>query len=373
MCTTSDKLLYQIALTQIKGVGDITARNILQIVGDEEEIFKASRKTLLKIPGIATKLVDEILTADVLRKAEQELQFVTDNGISTYFITEEKYPRRLRECADAPVLLYFKGNTDFNALRIISMVGTRKSTNYGNSFCDSFLEKIALALPETLIISGLAYGIDIQAHKSALKHGLPTIGVLAHGLDRIYPSVHRQTAKEMTQNGGILTEFPSGTEPDAHNFVRRNRIVAGMADAVIVVESDKKGGSLITAEIANSYCKDVFAVPGRISDRYSCGCNKLIASHKADLLYSTEYFLEQMGWDTESLKKQKQPKQQELFVNLTEEEEIIINKLKEQDSIHIDQLSRELNIPTYQLFSTLLELEMRNFVKNLPGNLYSLN
>lgn len=373
MCTVPDKLLYQIALTQIRGVGDIIARNILQVVGDEEEIFKASRKALLKIPGIASKLVDEILAPNVMKRAEQELQFVKNNKISTYFITEENYPRRLRECADAPILLYFKGDTDFNAQRIISIVGTRKSTNYGNSFCDTFLEEIASALPGTLIISGLAYGIDIQAHKSALKHGLPTIGVLAHGLDRIYPSVHRQTAKEMTQHGGILTEFPSETEPDPHNFVRRNRIVAGMADAVIIVESDKKGGSLITAEIANSYCKDVFAVPGRTSDRYSCGCNKLIASHKADLLYSTEYFLEQMNWDKESLKREKQPKQQELFANLSEEEEAIINKLKEQEVIHIDQLSRELNIPTYQLFSTLLELEMKGFVKNLPGNLYSLN
>ncbi|WP_108821748.1 DNA-processing protein DprA [Dysgonomonas sp. Marseille-P4361] len=368
-----DKFLYQIALTQIRGVGDITARNLLQVVGDEEEIFKSSRKSLSSIQGIASKTIDEILNPEVLRRAEKELSFVINNKITTYFISEEGYPKRLRDCSDAPVLLYFKGNTNLNAEKIISIVGTRKSTAYGNSFCDTFLQEIASALPDTLIVSGLAYGIDIQAHRFALKYGLPTIGVMAHGLDRIYPSAHRQTAKEMVGNGGIITEFPSETEPDRFNFVRRNRIVAGMADAVIVVESDDKGGSLITAEIANSYCKDVFALPGKATDKYSKGCNKLIASHKADLLLSTEYFLEQMGWDSVSSKKTKQPRQQELFVELTSEESIIVDQLKNQEAIHIDQLARELSTPTYQLFSTLLELEMKGMVKNLPGNLYSLN
>lgn len=369
----SDKLLYQIALTQIKGVGDITARNLLQVVGDEEEIFKSSRKSLSSIQGIASKTVDEILNPEVLRRAEKELSFVINNKISTFFISSEVYPKRLRECSDAPILLYFKGDADFNADKVISIVGTRKSTSYGNNFCDSFLQEIASLLPDTLIISGLAYGIDIQAHRFALKHGLSTVGVMAHGLDRIYPSTHRQTAKEMVENGGIITEFPSETEPDRFNFVRRNRIVAGMADAVIVVESDEKGGSLITAEIANSYCKDVFAVPGKMTDKYSKGCNKLIASHKADLFLSTEYFLQQMGWDVESTKKKNQPRQQELFLDLTTDEAAIVNYLRSEESIHIDQLARELNIPTYQLFSTLLELEMKGLVKNLPGNLYSLN
>ncbi len=253
METSTDKRLYQIALTQIHGVGDIIARNILQIVGDEEAIFKSSRKSLLNIPGIASKLVDEILNPEVLIKAEKELTFIEKNNISLYFINDENYPHRLKECSDAPILFYFKGNANFNAEKVISIVGTRQSTLYGNNFCDSFLDTISTSLPDTLIISGLAYGIDINAHRAAIKHGLPTIGVLAHGLDRIYPSAHRQTAIEMLQNGGLLTEFSSGTEPDKHNFVRRNRIVAGMADTVIVVESDEKGGSLITAEIANSY------------------------------------------------------------------------------------------------------------------------
>lgn len=373
MNTSADKLLYQIALTKIPGVGDITARNLLQIVGDEEDIFKSGRKTLSKIQGLASRLVDEILNPEVLKKAEEELAFIEKNNISTYFISDKDYPHRLKECVDAPILLYFKGETDFNADKVISIVGTRNSTNYGNNFCDSFIESISATLPDALIVSGLAYGIDVQAHKSALKYNLPTIGVLAHGLDRIYPSAHRQTAKEMLENGGVLTEFPSKTEPDRFNFVRRNRIVAGMADAIIVVESDEKGGSLITAEIANSYCKDVFAVPGKIGDKYSRGCNKLISSHKADLFQSTEYFLQQMGWDNETEKKRKTPRQQELFINLTDEEQSIRDKIQEKEPIHIDQLARELNLPAYQLFSTLLELEMKGVIKNQPGNLYTLN
>lgn len=373
MNTSSDKLLYQIALTKIPGIGDITARNILQVVGDEEEIFRSGRKTLSKIQGLASKLVDEILNPEVLRNAEEELTFVEKNNISTFFISDKNYSHRLRECVDAPILLYSKGNTEFNTEKIISIVGTRNSTNYGNSFCDSFLEAIASVYPDALIVSGLAYGIDVQAHKAALKYKLPTIGVLAHGLDRIYPSSHRQVAKEMLDNGGVLTEFSSKTDPERYNFVRRNRIVAGMSDAVIVIESDEKGGSLITAEIANSYCKDVFALPGRIGDKYSSGCNKLIASHKADLLQSPEYFLLQMGWDNQSERKKKAPRQQELFVDLTTEEQSVVDKLKEKEAMHIDQLARELNVPAFQLFSTLLELEMKGLINNLPGNIYALS
>lgn len=367
-----DKRLYQIALTQIMGVGDITARNLLRVFGDEEAIFRVNRKILLTKTGLSAKIVDEILNPDVLKRSEEELDFIEKNNISTFFISDDNYPHRLRECSDAPVLLYYKGNTDLNTEKIISIVGTRQATNYGNSFCGNMFQELSSALPDALIVSGLAYGIDIQAHRSALKYNFPTVGVLAHGLDIVYPSVHRQTAMEMIDNGGLLTEFPSRTEPDRHNFVRRNRIVAGMADAVIVVESDVKGGSLITAEIANSYCKDVFAVPGRMTDRYSKGCNKLIASHKADLFLSVDYFLEQMSWDTQSTKKKKAPRQQELFVVLSAEEQAVIDKLTANDSLHIDQLSRELNIPAYTLFSTLLEMEMKGLIKNTPGNLYTL-
>lgn len=370
MNSSSDKRLYQIALTMIPGIGDITALSILQAMGDEEIIFRSGKKDLLHKTNLNPKLIDEILNPSVLDKAAEELEFVEKNNLRLYFISDKDYPTRLRECSDAPVLFFFKGDVDFNAEKVISIVGTRKSTSYGNSFCDTFLQEISTAIPDTLIVSGLAYGIDIQAHRAALKYNLPTVGVLAHGLDIIYPSAHRQTAAEMVDHGGVLSEFQSKTEPESFNFVKRNRIVAGMCDALIVVESDEKGGSLITAEIANSYCKDVFALPGKMTDKYSRGCNKLIASHRADLFQSTDYFLRQMGWDGQSGKKK--PQQQQLFVILSDDEQAIVDKLSAQDSLHIDQLARDLNIPAYQLFTLLLEMEMKGLIKNMPGNLYAL-
>lgn len=373
MNTSDDKLLYQIALTKIVGVGDIIGKNLLKIVGDEESIFKSSPKTLSAIQGLSNNTVNEILKPEVLQKAEKELEFVRKNNLQTFFTTEDKYPRRLLECTDSPILLYFKGNTNFNKEKVISIVGTRNATHYGTNFCETFLKELSEKFPDTLIVSGLAYGIDISAHQAALKNRLPTVAVLAHGLDRIYPSAHRQTAIEMLGQGGLLTEFSSKTEPDKHNFVRRNRIVAGMADAVLITESNAKGGSLITAEIANSYCKDVFALPGRNTDKRSEGCNQLIANHKADILISTEQFIQQMNWDNEKSKKTKLPKQQQLFIDLNEEEQQIIDKLSTEGAKHIDQLAKELAIPAFQLFSTLLELEMKGILKTLPGSIYDIN
>ncbi|GAB6008599.1 DNA-processing protein DprA [Dysgonomonas reticulitermitis] len=370
MVSSSDKRLYQIALTMIAGIGDITARNILQAIGDEEIIFKSGKKDLRHKINLPAKIIDEILDPAILERAAEELEFVEKNDLKLYFVSDKDYPGRLRECADAPVLFYFKGDIDFNAKKVISIVGTRKSTSYGSSFCDTFLQDISAIAPDTLIVSGLAYGIDIQAHRAALKYNLPTVGVLAHGLDIIYPSAHSQIAAEMARHGGVLSEFRSKTEPERFNFVRRNRIVAGICDAVIVVESDEKGGSLITAEIANSYCKDVFAVPGKITDKYSRGCNKLIASHRADLFQSTGYFLQQMGWDEQS--KKKKPQQQQLFIILSDDEQAIVDKLSTQDSLHIDLLAGCLNLPAYQLFSLLLDMEMKGLIKNMPGNMYAL-
>lgn len=367
-----DKLLYRIALTQINGVGDILSKMLLQAVGDEEAIFKSSRKSLLAIQGIASKLVDEILNPKVLIRAEKELAFIDKNNISTYFITDEDYPSRLKDCSDSPILFYFKGKANLNAQKIISIVGTRNSTNYGNEFCNTFIQELSSEVNDLLVVSGLAYGIDINAHKAALKNDMPTIGVLAHGLDRIYPHAHRQTAIEMLEKGGLLSDFPSNTEPDKFNFVRRNRIVAGLADATIVVESSAKGGSLITADIANSYCRDVFAVPGKTTDSKSIGCNNLIANHKGDLLASTQYFLQQMGWDKQSVRHANKPKQQELFIELNNEEQSIVNILSAQDSLHVDQLATHTQIPVYQLFPILLNLELKGVIKNMPGNFYGI-
>lgn len=370
MNTNLTKLLYQIALTQIEGVGDILARNLIDTIGSAEEVFRSSKKSLIAVKGISTYLADAVLNPKVLENAEKELLFVEKNNIQTLFYTDDDYCYRLKECVDAPILLYYKGNADLNATKIISIVGTRKSTNYGNDFCDNFLEDLASAFPDMLIVSGLAYGIDIQAHKSALKHNLATVGVLAHGLDRIYPSGHRKTAVEMLENGGLLTEFPSRTEPDRFNFVRRNRIVAGMSDATIVVQSDSKGGSLITAEMANSYNKDVFALPGRISDKESAGCNMLIEDNKAILLQSADSFIKHMQWDVG--KQINKPKQRQLFLDLSNDEQAVYDLLVTIESLHINLIANQLGIPISNLLSVLLTMEMKGIVRTIAGGSYQL-
>ncbi len=368
----TDKSLYQIALTQIKGVGVTLARNLMQVMGDEEAVFKDSSSKLSTIPRISRRLIEEIRNSEVLRSAEEELEFVMKNNLQIHFFTNENYPKRLINCVDAPILLYSKGNTDLNIEKTISIIGTRNSTRYGQDYCNEFVEKIAEKFPEIQIISGLAYGIDIFAHRAAIKNDLSTVAVLAHGLDRIYPHVHRQTAIDMLEKGALLTEFPSKTNPDKHNFVRRNRIVAGMSDAVIVVESQTKGGSLITADIANSYFREVFAVPGRISDNMSSGCNKLIAENKANLLQGIDEFISHMGWELNKKSTEKTPVQKELFTDLTEDEQKIYNSLKENGPMQVNALAIELNTPLSEIFMTLLELEMKNLIQSLPGGLYQL-
>lgn len=366
----TDKSLYQIALTQIKGVGVTLARNLMEVMGDEEAVFKESISKLETIPRISKRLITEIRNSEVLRKAEKELEFVTKNNIHLLFFTDKNYPQRLNNCIDAPILMYAKGNVEFNRNKVINIIGTRNATKYGLDFCRDFVKDISQRFPDIQIISGLAYGIDICAHRAALKNGLSTVAVLGHGLDRIYPYVHRQTAIELTNNGALLTEFPSETNPDGHNFVRRNRIVAGMSDATIVMESGSKGGSLITADIANSYFREVFALPGRINDKMSYGCNQLISGNKALLLHSTESFISHMGWEVEE--KKKIPKQIELFNDLSTEEEKVCSSLKEKSPKQVNNLAIELNVPLSELLMTLLELEMKNLVTALPGGMYKL-
>lgn len=366
----TDKSLYRIALTQIKGIGVMHARTLMQEIGDEEAIFKEDIRKLEAIPRISRRLINEIRDPSVLKKAEREMEFVENNRIRLLFFTEKDYPQRLNQCVDAPILLYAKGNTDFNHKKTISVIGTRNATRLGETFCQEFVKTLSIKIPDVQIISGLAYGIDICAHRAALKHNLSTVAVLAHGMDRIYPQLHRQTAIEMLQNGALLTEFPNATNPDKHNFVKRNRIVAGMADAVVVIESPEKGGSLTTADIANSYFREVFALPGRINDKMSTGCNKLISENKALLLESTDRFITQMGW--QEIIKKPIPLQQELFPNFTHEESEIFEKLSKVESIHVNTLSIELNIPIAELFLTLLEMEVKNIVTAQPGGIYRL-
>ncbi|MDR2805662.1 MAG: DNA-processing protein DprA [Dysgonamonadaceae bacterium] len=364
-------LIYRIGATLIKGIGTITARQIIETLGDASFLFKEKALHLERIPGISRRMIAEIHQPGVLSRAEQEVDFIRKNQITALFIQDEAYPHRLKECVDAPILLYFKGNADLNTQKIISVVGTRNASPYGKAMTENLLEGIAAIYPDAIIVSGLAYGIDICAHKAALKHQLPTIGVLAHGLDRIYPSAHRNTAVEMLKQGGLLTDFISETNPDRQNFVKRNRIVAGISDCTLVVESAVKGGALITASIADSYNKDVFAVPGKITDPCSEGCNSLIKYKKAALITCAEDIFREMCWN-ESPEKQQPAIQRILFPDLTPEEQNVTELLAKKNTVQLNALCVELNMPVSQLAPLLFELEMKGIVRCMPGGMYRL-
>jgi len=288
-------LHHQIGLTFLKNIGPTLAKMLVSYFGDAESVFKASNAKLLKVPGIGEKTIAQLNFSEALTKAEAELKFIDKNGIDVIFYSDNNYPKRLRNCNDSPVLLYTKGNADLNSQHIISIVGTRNATEYGKQLCKQLIEE--LQQYNVLIVSGLALGIDVAAHKESLKLNVPTVGVLAHGLDRIYPNQNRLIAEKMLENGGLLSEYPSGTVPDRENFPQRNRIVAGIADATVVVEASIKGGALITAEIANSYNRDVFAFPGRVGDDFSEGCNFLIRNNKAALLTCAADLAYSLGWE----------------------------------------------------------------------------
>jgi len=363
-------LIYRIACTLIKGIGNITAKHAIETLGDVSLLFTEKAQRLERIPGVSRKVISEIHRSEVLRRAEQEAAFIEKNKITPLFIQDDNYPNRLRECVDAPVLLYFKGEVNPNAQKIISIVGTRNASPYGKEITNNLIQDIAKTYPETVIVSGLAYGIDICAHKAALKNHLPTIGVLAHGLDRIYPFAHRNVAVEMLEAGGLMTDFVSETNPDRQNFVKRNRIVAGISDCTIVVESAEKGGALITASIADSYNKDVFAIPGKVTDNYSIGCNSLIKYKKAALITCAEDIFREMCWN-ETKEKQQSAIQRTIFPELTSEEQTVINSLMERQ-VQLNTLCIELNLPVSQLAPLLFELEMKGVVRCMPGGMYRL-
>ncbi|MEO5911952.1 MAG: DNA-processing protein DprA [Pelobium sp.] len=362
-------MLHEIALTMVKGIGDITIRSLVSYCGSAEEVFSSKKQHLLKIPGIGSKTADLIIHHSSFERAEQELNFIAKYKIEPLFFTSENYPKRLRNCYDAPSMLYFKGKANLNQQKIISIVGTRNATAYGKSFCDKLIA--GLKSHNLLVASGLAYGIDVAAHKASIANDVTTVGVLGHGLDRIYPAIHRPVAEKMLSNGGLLTEFPSETNPDRQNFPKRNRIIAGMADAVIVIEATRKGGALITAEIANSYNKDVFALPGRADDEFSDGCNFLIKTNRALLITKVEDLEYIMGWfDNSSQKKNLEP---QLFLDLNEEDQKIVKVIQENESIAIDDLQLKLNMPQSKLAMALLNLEMQSVIISLPGKVYRLN
>lgn len=360
--------LYDIALTLVPEIGVKTARILLQQFGSAEAIFKATPTALKKTAGVGETRAKMFKDLSVFHQAEKELLFIEKHQIELLPIHSPNYPKRLRQCDDAPILLYYKGNTSLNTEKVIALVGTRKNTDYGYRIIDHFIEDLK-GMSDTLIISGLAAGIDTISHKAALKSQLPTVGVLGHGLDTLYPFTNRALAKEMLQQGGLLSEYPSGTKPDRQNFPVRNRIVAGMSDVTIVIESDVKGGAMITAYMALSYNRDVAAFPGRVFDTKSEGPNQLIKKNMAACITSANDLLALMNWERES---QPTARQQRLFEEVNEEEKRVLHLLETQEKLHADTLQQQLQMKPSMLAALLLQLEMKGFIKTLPGKYYRL-
>jgi len=365
-----EPLLYKVALSMVPGIGGVLARNLVAYVGSVEAIFREPVTKLTKIPGIGEINARRIKDKSVFDQAGEEIEFCLKHGIEIYFYLDEQYPDRFKTCSDAPVIFYKKGNVDLNAPKSICIVGTRNASEYGRQMCDELLRDLSAKGHKLLIVSGLAYGIDIQAHKSALRYNLPTVGVLGHGLDKLYPSAHLKTAKAMLENGALITDFPSKSKIDPSNFIRRNRLIAGLSDATIVIESGEKGGALITADIAASYNRDVFAFPGRSTDPYSKGCNRLIKNNIAALIESATDLEYLLGWETSNDKKQ--PLQQQLFTELSEEEKILTEILKREGKMFIDFVSQESQLPVNKVSALLLNLEFKGIVEALPGKMYRI-
>ena len=367
----TDSRLSQVALTLIPGIGNIITKTLLSYIGSAEGIFKSNKSKLTKVPGIGEKTASSILSFKNFKEAERIITDCEKHKIDLLFTTDDKFPKRLNECADSPILLFSKGNADLNNSKVLAIVGTRQSTSYGEAFIEKFLAELAPHNP--LIISGLAYGIDVIAHKAAIKNKLPTVGVMASGMDIIYPSTHRKYATKMLENGGLLTEYTIGTQPDAHRFPARNRIIAGLADAIIVVEASEKGGALITAEIANNYNREVFALPGNITSNTSQGCNNLIKYHKAQILTSAsdiEYYL---NWEVGKVNKLPEEDDRKWLEKLNNEERNIVQTIIDTSNyIQIDELSWKTNIPLNFLATHLLNLEFNGIVKQMPGKFFKI-
>ena len=359
-------LLYRIAYTRIPGIGPVRGRKLEAATAPPHELLKHPKAFFELIPGLERYLHPAAI-AFALKEAEEELVFLLKNRIEPVYYTDNAYPLRLEQCEDAPMLLFKKGDCELNPLKIIAMVGTRNATDYGREFCESFLNSVS-EVPGLVVVSGLAHGIDTIVHRCCLDLGIPTIGVLGHGLDRIYPLMNKSMARQMcASDGALLTEFGKGTNPDRENFPQRNRIVAGMCDATIVVEAAEKGGALITAEMASGYGREVFALPGRNCDFFSRGCNRLIRDNKAALIENHSDFLKLMGWDESKMSK---PKQITLFADLDDEEQRIWSHLKQQGEQHIDDLAVSLKIPVHKISSVLLTIEMKGAIASLKGKVF---
>lgn len=362
--------LALLALHFVPGIGDFLVKQLVSYCGSAKDVFKLPKAKLLKIPNVGEATVAALRSSNPFEQAEEELVKAEKKDTHILFYLDENYPQRLKQFDDSPSLLYVKGNVNLNTQKTVGIVGTRQATSYGKEVVEKLIADLVPHQP--LIISGLAYGIDIHGHKQALKFNLPTLGVMGSGMDVIYPAVHKDTAMKMLENGGLITENAFGAKPDAHNFPARNRIIAGMVDALIVVEAAEKGGALITAEIANNYNKDVFAVPGALDQPFSAGCNKLIKINKANLLTGVKDLEYIMNWKTDAASKQSIPEQ--LDLNLFDTDELlVINILKEKKNpMMIDELSRKSSMPPSAMAALLLNLEFKNMVRSLPGKMYRL-
>ena len=359
-------LLYRIAVTMIPNIGPVLQKRLIQHFETASDIFTARKKELCAVDGISEWLAKQIKSWNDFSFAESELVFLEKHHICPLFINDKAYPQRLINCYDAPIMLYFKGHCNLNEQKIISIIGTRTNTLYGKQIAELIIEQLP---KNVLIVSGLAFGIDAIAHKAALKNELNTLGVLAHGLDDLYPAQHRSLAKEIVQQGGLLTEFNQKTKPDKHNFPKRNRIVAGIADATIVIETAIKGGSMITADLAFQYNRELFAVPGKINDTKSAGCLKLIQENKANLYTSIEHFLTTMNWES---KIKSTINQLSIFASLTPDEQLVVELINKKGQFALDELKNNVGFSSSKMASVLLSLELQNIIHIIPGKMIAL-
>ncbi len=363
-----EELIAILALQKAKGVGDIIAKKLIAHCGSAQNVLAEKKGILEKINGIGSMTIRFLYDTKNRIAAEKELSYIQKNNIEVSYFQDDTYPSRLKHCIDGPILLFQDGNISLQNPRVISIVGTRNMTLYGRDFVHQFIEELTPYNP--IIVSGFAYGVDIAAHKSAIKNKLQTIGVLAHGLEQIYPKSHKKFVHQVNENGGFYTEFWHDEDPLRENFLKRNRIVAGMSEATIIIESAKKGGSLVTADIANSYSRDVFAVPGKVTDSLSEGCNNLIKTNKAGILTSAKDLVDALDWELDS----KEPKaiQKQLFVDLPKEEQHIYNYLLKNGKKHIDSIALDCNIPVYKMATLLFNMEMKGVTRPLHGKLFEV-
>lgn len=362
--------LYRIALSMVPGVGNIGAKRILSRAGSAEAVFRMNRESLMKIPGVGTLLADRILDKSVIGKAEKELDYIRRNNITCLFLQDSGFPERLGHCPDAPLVIYARGRLDFDDRKMLSVVGTRRPTPHGLEICRRLIRELGERHTNLVIVSGLAYGIDYCAHETALEGGLATVAVLGHGLRHMYPALHRRMARKIESCGMLLTDFPSWEKPEKNNFIKRNRIIAGLSEATVVVESGARGGALITADLANSYYREVFAFPGRTTDPAAAGCNALIKTHRAALIESHRDLEYQLGWEPSGEVETARGKS--LPGELSPEEQRVLKVLESEGDCSADLISYNAQLPVGRVSAILLGLELSGLVLSMPGNCYRM-